>query len=648
MAPTALRRPPPETIPDGPGCYLFKDPAGRTLYVGKARSLRKRLANYFQPVEALHPRTQQMLEQACSVEWIVASNEVESLHLEYNLIKANRPRYNVRYRDDKSYPYLAFTVGEEVPRAMVMRGPKRPGTRVFGPYAHAYAIRETFDLLLRTFPIRTCSRGVFERCRRAGRPCLLFDIGKCSGPCVGRVSADDHRGIVEEFMAFMDGGFEPVTRRLELAMSEAAARTEFERAARLRDQLASVRTAIERQAVVSGRDEDLDVIGVVEDDLEAALQVFFVRGGRMVGRKGFVVDKVEDLEPAELIGSFLRDLYMVEDQVPPEILVQVRPAEPAVLGEWLSERRGGRVAVRVPVRGEKRALLETAAANAAEAFAQHKLRRRSDFDARARQLASLQEALCIPEAPLRIECFDISNLGASEAVGSMVVFEDGMPKRSEYRRFRIRTVEGQDDFAMMAEVIRRRFARYLKERAEPAATGGRFAYPPNLVVVDGGAGQLGAALGAMAEVGMTGTAVVGLAKRLEEVYLPGGEAPVRLARGSEALHLLQHVRDEAHRVAVGYHRRLRARRSTASALDAVPGIGRERKRLLLRRFGSVGRILQASEDDLAAIVPRPVAGRIHRYLRGEGAGGSGGPRRPPGARRSTPPAVEPPDRRRGR
>ncbi|HVL32927.1 MAG TPA: excinuclease ABC subunit UvrC, partial [Actinomycetota bacterium] len=508
-----------------------------------------------------------MLEQAADVEWIVAGNEVESLHLEYNLIKVHRPRFNVRYRDDKSYPYLAITVGDEFPRATVMRGKRKPGVRLFGPYAHAYAIRETLDLLLRTFPMRTCSQGVFDRCRRVDRPCLFYDIGKCAGPCVGHVGPQEHRGIVDELIRFLEGDYEPVLDRLDKEMHEASNTLEFERAARLRDQLASVRKAIEKQVVVSDRNEHFDVIGFVEDDIEASLQVFFVRGGRMVGRKGFVVDKVEELESAELLAGFMRDLYMAEDEIPREILVPVVPADDDVLRAWLAERRGTKVEIRVPQRGEKRVLMETVTQNATESFSQHKLKRRSDFAARAKQLNSLQEALGLPDAPLRIECYDISNLGPSEKVGSMVVFEDGLPKRSDYRRFAIKGVEGQDDFASMAEVIRRRFTAYLAEQNEPRDKPGKFAYPPNLIVIDGGWGQLNAALGILADLGLQHIAAVGLMKRFEEVCVPGRDEPVQIPRGSEALYLIQHVRDEAHRFAVRYHRTLRNKKTTQSALD---------------------------------------------------------------------------------
>ncbi|MCA1832524.1 MAG: excinuclease ABC subunit UvrC [Actinobacteria bacterium] len=611
-----LNRPSSSTIPDRPGCYLFRDERHRVIYVGKALSLRKRLSNYFGDPASLHARTAAMVEQARDVEWIVAANEVESLHLEYNLIKQHSPRFNVRYRDDKSYPFLAITWGEEYPRAMVMRGSKKKGVRYFGPYAHAYAIRETLDLLLRTFPMRTCSQGVFDRARRIKRPCLMYDIGKCAAPCTGFIDADGHRRVAEELCAFVGGRTDPVVKRLESEMRDAATREEFERAARLRDQLTSVRKAIEKQVAVTDSNASFDAIDVAEDDLEAAVQVFFIRHGRITGRKGFVVDKVEDLAPGALLAGFVRDLYMDGSEVPPEILVPSLPADMDVLKKWLSEQRTAKVDFHVPQRGERRALLETVGQNAREAFVQHKLKRRKDFEARAKALRALQDELNLPDAPLRIECFDISNLGPTEVVGSMVVFEDGLPKRSDYRKFKIKSVTGQDDFASMHEVISRRFARARTEDED--AKPRKFAYPPNLLVIDGGKGQLNAALAAMSELGVQDVTAVGLAKRFEEVYLPEKPEPVIVPRGSDALYLLQHIRDEAHRFAITYHRTLRNKKTTASALDAIPGIGPERKRILLRKFGSVRRILQASENDLAQVVPANVAGRIHAYLRGLG------------------------------
>jgi excinuclease ABC subunit C len=622
-------RPKPDQIPDHPGVYLFRDAGGRVIYVGKAISLRKRVASYFQPLRNLHPRTAAMVDASASLEWVLVQNEVEALQLEYNLIKQHRPRYNVRYRDDKSYPWLAVTIGEEYPRPRVERGAKRKGTRYFGPYTHAYAIRETLDLLLRTFPMRTCSQGVFDRQRRLGRPCILYDINKCSGPCVGHISADAHFQIVEEFISFMEGRTRPVLRRLEEEMREAAEELNFEMAARLRDQLASVRKAMERQQMVSSAPEDFDIAAFAEDDLEAAVQVFFVRRGRVVGQRGFVVDKVEELDTAVLAATFVQQLYGDrEDEVPREILLPVLPDGEDALRQWLAGLRGGPVDFRVPQRGEKRALLETVTANAKESFTIHKLKRASDFDARARALKEIQEHLDLPVAPLRIECYDISNLQGSQVVGSMVVFEDGLPRKSEYRRFQVRTVDGQDDFASLREVLSRRLARLASENqdqraaadaeetelvaeleasgepgepAEPPKGARKFAYPPSLIVVDGGRPQLAAAIDALEEAGRTDLPVIGLAKRMEEVYMPGSPDPIVLPRTSEGLYLLQRVRDEAHRFAIAYHRKLRGRSMTTSALDGIPGVGEGRRKQLVRHFGSPRKVAQATVEEIAEV-----------------------------------------------
>lgn len=598
---------------------MFKDPAGRVIYVGKAKSLRSRLSNYF--ASDLHPRTAAMVEAASSLEWIITDNEVEALHLEVSLIKEYRPRYNVRYRDDKSYPYLAVTLDEEFPRARVMRGKRRKGVRYYGPFAHAYAIRETLDLLLRTFPVRTCSQGVFDRCRRRGKPCLLFHIERCSGPCVGAVDAEEHRKIVLELCDFLDGNTKPILARLEEAMKEAAAGEEFEAAARYRDQLQQVRKAIERQQMVSTRADDVDVIGLEEDDLEAAFQVFFVRKGRVTGRKGFIVDKVEDLDTGALTAGFLETLYS-DNEVPKRVLVPAEPSDRGLLESWLGEKRGARVSISIPKRGEMRALLETVTENARQAFKQHRMKRASDFAARSRQLRELQEALGMDEAPLRIECFDISNTGPTEAVGSMVVFEDGSPKRSDYRRFAIRWSTGQDDFANMGEVVRRRFARYLEDRSAEEPTKKRFAYPPNLVVIDGGKGQLRRAVEAMDELGIDDVTTVSLAKRMEEVFLPDRSDPIVIPRGSEALYLLQQIRDEAHRFAVEYHRKRRSKAMTKSILDDVPGLGEVRRKKLLKHFGSVKRMRQATLDELDGVpgIPRSVAEGVYRVLHGATSG----------------------------
>jgi excinuclease ABC subunit C len=614
---TALERPQAGTIPTQPGVYLFRDHEGRVIYVGKAKSLRSRLSNYFGP--ELHPRTRAMVEAAADVEWIVTDREVEALHLEVNLIKQHRPRYNVRYRDDKSYPYLAITLDEEYPRARVMRGAKKRGVKYYGPFAHAYAIRDTLDLLLRTFPMRTCSQGVFDRCRRRNRPCLLFDIERCAGPCVRAVSADEHRRIALQLCDFLEGNTKPVITRLETQMKEASTRQEYELAAKMRDQLNNVRKAIERQQMVSSEKEEMDAIGLDQNDLEAALQVFFVRRGRVTGRKGYIVDKVEDLESPQLVARFLERMY-ADGEIPRQILVPVEPDDKDVIEEWLTEMRGSKVSVRVPQRGEKRALLETVTENARQAFAQHRLKRSTDFAARSRQLRELQGHLAMMEAPLRIECFDISNTGPTEAVGSMVVFEDGLPKRSDYRRFAIKWTSGPDDVAMMGEVIRRRFARFLEERSNGGPLR-RFSYAPNLVVIDGGKGQLNRAVEVMEELGVEGVTTVALAKRMEEVFVPGRAGPIHIPRTSEALYLLQQIRDEAHRFAVTYHRTRRGKRMTQSVLDGVPGLGPGRRKKLLRTFGSVKRLRDASVEELAAVrgIPRPVAEAVNAALHGEPA-----------------------------
>jgi excinuclease ABC subunit C len=613
-----LPRPKAAEVPDAPGAYLFRDTDGRVIYVGKAKSLRKRLASYWS--RPLHPRTSAMVDAARKVEWIVASGEVDALHLEYNLIQEHRPRFNVRYRDDKSYPYLAVTVGERWPRATVTRSKRRKGVRFFGPYAHAYAIRDTLDALTRVFPVRTCSNGFFDQRRRAGRPCLYYDIGRCLGPCVPDktgVTEDEYRATVDALCDFLGGNYRPVMRDLEREMAAAAAAEEYEKAARYRDRLNAALKAIEHQEMVLGHRDHIDVVGMAEDDLEAAFQVFFVRGGRVMGRKGWVVDRVEDLDTPGLVSSFLRELYMDREEVPPRILVPSWPVDRELLERWLAERRDGRVQIGVPARGDKKRLLQVVATNAKESFVRHKMKRASDFAARSRALNELGEALGLQDPPLRIEAYDISNLGSESTVGSMVVFEDGLPKRSDYRRFEIKSVPGQDDFASMDEMLRRRFSRYLKERDEPAEKRRRFAYPPSLVVVDGGRGQLNVALRVLEDLHLD-IPVIGLAKRLEEVYLPGQPEPLLIPRGAESLFVLQHVRDEAHRFAIEYHRKKRERRAMASPLDDVPGVGPARKRALLRRFGSLARLSRATEEEIAATpgVGPALAGEISARLRG--------------------------------
>jgi excinuclease ABC subunit C len=610
-----VERPPTGTIPDGPGSYQFKDRDGRVIYVGKASSLRSRLSNYFQ--KHLPARTAQMVATAESVEWIQVANDVEALMLEYNLIKQHRPRFNVRLVDDKSYPFLAVTVGDDWPRPMVMRGAKRKGVRYYGPFAHAYAIRETLDLLLRTFPLRTCSDNKFNLHQKQGRPCLLFHIEKCAGPCVGEIDREAYQALTDELLAFLDGDTDDIVKRLEREMQAAASELEFERAARLRDQLASVRKAIERQAMVAERNEDFDVLGLAEDELEAAVQVFFVRRGRVVGRKGFIVDKVEDLQPGELIGDILEGLYgePLPLGLPKTVLVPSEPDDTDLYERWLGSLRGSAVKVRVPQRGDKRALQETVTRNASEELVRHRLRRSSDHNSRARALNELQEHLGLPTAPLRIECYDMSHIQGTDYVGSMVVLEDGLPKKSEYRRFKIKTVDGNDDFAAMEEVLTRRLKAYLAERElPPGEREGKFAYPPQLLLVDGGKGQLSVAERVLQELGL-GEEIpcASLAKRFEEVYVPGQADPIRLPRQSEALYMLQRIRDEAHRFAITFHRELRGKRMTTSVLDEVPGLGPVRRRRLIKELGGVTAVKRAELDQLQSLawLPATVAQAVY-------------------------------------
>ena len=522
-----MRRPPTGTIPEDPGSYQFKDAHGRVIYVGKASNLRQRLSNYFQSPRNLHPRTRQMVEIAESVEWTIVRNEVEALMLEYSLIKQHQPRFNVRLRDDKSYPFLAVTVDEQWPRATVMRGRKRKGTRYFGPYAHAYAIRDTLDLLLRSFPIRTCSAAKFNQHERLGRPCLLFHIEKCAGPCVGEIEEMPYRELVRELCDFLAGDTDEIIDRLEAEMKLAATELEFEKAARLRDRLIAVRKAVEKQQMVADKNEDIDVIGIADDELEASVQMFFVRKGRVVGRKGFVLDKVEELTPGRLIDRILESVYGEEPVTgyPKQVLVPYVPDDVATYEEWLSYMRESRVQIRVPQRGDKRALMETVTRNAGEQFTRHRMKRASDHNTRSRALTELQQVLDLPEAPLRIECYDMAHLQGTDYVGSMVVLEDGLPNKREYRRFKVH-VEGNDDYAAMEEVITRRLQAYLDERDRPIGESGdrpgKFAYPPQLLLVDGGKGQLGVAKRVVDALGLTDEIpVAGLAKRFEEVFVPG-------------------------------------------------------------------------------------------------------------------------------
>ncbi|MEV0194668.1 excinuclease ABC subunit UvrC [Kitasatospora purpeofusca] len=642
MADPSTYRPAPGAIPTSPGVYKFRDAHGRVIYVGKAKSLRPRLSSYFQDLAGLHPRTATMVTTAASVEWTVVATEVEALQLEYSWIKEFDPRFNVKYRDDKSYPELAVTLNEEFPRVQVMRGAHRKGVRYFGPYGHAWAIRETVDLLLRVFPVRTCSNGVFKRATQVGRPCLLGYIGKCAAPCVGRITPEDHRALAEDFCDFMAGRTGNYLRRLEAEMQEAAADLEYEKAARLRDDIGALKRAMEKNAIVLADATDADLLAVAEDELEAAVQIFHVRGGRVRGQRGWVTDKVEDVDTAGLVEHALQQLYggvggAAEDRgeaVPREVLVPALPDPVEPVREWLGGLRGAQVDLRIPQRGDKKDLMATVQRNAQQALALHKTKRASDLTTRSRALQEITDALELDSVPLRIECFDISHLQGEDVVASMVVFEDGLARKSEYRRFEIKGFEGQDDVRSMHEVISRRFRRYLQERertgewavpeegpedAADAAVDGaataadadgtraedgrprRFAYPPQLLVVDGGQPQVAAAQRALDELGIDDIALCGLAKRLEEVWLPGEDDPVVLPRSSEGLYLLQRVRDEAHRFAIGYQRGKRSKRLTAGELDSVPGLGETRRQALLKHFGSLKKLRAATVDELCAV-----------------------------------------------
>lgn len=638
MADPASYRPRPGEIPTSPGVYRFRDTHGRVIYVGKAKSLRSRLSSYFQNPAQLHPRTRQMVNTGASVEWTVVNTEVEALQLEYAWIKEFDPRFNVKYRDDKSYPYLAVTWAEEVPRAMVMRGAKRKGNRYYGPFAHAWAIRETLDLATRVFPIRTCSKGVYNRAAAAGRPCLLGYIDKCSAPCVGAVTPEQHREIVDDFCRFMSGDTAGLLRDLRGRMEQAAADLDFENAARLRDDLGALEKVLEKSAVVFNETVDADLFGIADDELEAAVQVFHVRGGRIRGQRGWVVDK-EDHPTAEAIEHLLRQFYGTGDEeIPREVLVSTDPTDHEVLTEWLSSMRGSQVTIRTPERGDKATLLRTVIRNAEESLARHKMSRAGDLTARSAALAELEEALGLAEAPLRIECYDISHTQGENSVGSMVVFEDGLPRKSEYRRFIVR--EPADDTRAMAEVLTRRFRHGtsspegddLSDGPRQGASDGagdstsprpakRFAYPPQLIVVDGGLPQVNSARAALDAAGAEDIAVVGLAKRLEEVWVPGDDFPLVLPRSSDALFLLQRLRDEAHRFAITFHRQRRSKAMTASELDTVPGLGPARRRALLEAFGTVRAIRAATPEELAAVpgIGPGLARTVQEHLSGSTA-----------------------------
>ena len=612
-------------IPDAPGSYQFKDEQGGVIYVGKAINLRSRVGSYFADPQTLHPRTAKMMSVATSVEWIEVRNEVEALILEYNLIKEHRPRFNIRLRDDKSYPFLAITLDEEWPRAMVMRGRRRKGTKYFGPYVNAWVIRDTLELVLRTFPVRTCSNGVFKQHNRFGRPCLLFHIEKCSGPCVGNVEAEQYSKYVHDLQRFLNGDSDEIVNKIELEMKQASSVQDFERAAVFRDRLTHINKALERQQMVGDQSENIDVIGIADDEFEASVQVFYVRRGRVMGRNGFILDKVEDVSSGLLMDRILESIYGDSPPlgVPKEVLVSQAPESLQAMEQWLEKERGTKVEIRVPSRGDKKELLATVVKNATDEFARHRMKRASDHNSRSRALTELQDLLNLPEAPLRIECYDMAHLQGTDYVGSMVVLEDGLPIKREYRKFKIKDVPGNDDYAAMKEVLTRRLSAYIAERDMPVEQRGdrpgKFAYPPQLILVDGGKGQLGIAIEVISELGLEHEIpVASLAKRLEEVFIPNRQNAVDVPRGSDALFMLQVIRDEAHRFANSFHRELRGKRMTKGALDGVPGLGEARKKRLIAHFGSVASVKKASLDNLLSLgwLPEVVAREVFKHIHG--------------------------------
>ena len=608
-------------IPVGPGSYQFKDEHGRIIYVGKAANLRSRIASYFVDPALLHTRTSTMVAAAHDVTWIEVDNEVAALLLEYNLIKQHRPRFNVRLRDDKSYPFLAVTLDDEWPRAVVMRGRKRKGTKYFGPFAHAWAIRDTLDALLRTFPVRTCSPAKFRQHERLGRPCLLFHIEKCAGPCVKGVAADTYAGHVQGLVRFLGGDTDGIREDLERLMTDAARHERFEDAARLRDRIGAIDRALEHQVMVGERGDDFDVVALCDSDLEASVHVFYARKGRVLGNNGYVIDKSEPLDSGELMRRVLVDLYADEPALgwPKEVMVSVEPDELAVCEALLSEHRGSRVEIRVPQRGDRRDLLATVTKNANDALIRHKMRRASDHNSRSRALSELQDVLGLSQAPLRIECFDMAHLHGTDYVGSMVVLEDGLPLKREYRKFNVVSVAGNDDYAAMREVLTRRLSAYVAERDAPvgerSAKPSKFAYPPQLLLVDGGKGQLGVAVDVVRELGLEDEInVASIAKRFEEVYVPGSSEPLRIPRGSDALYMLQLIRDEAHRFANTFHRERRSKRMKSSELDGIKGLGPARRERLLKELGGMSGVRSASFDRLQSVswLPDEVAAAVHQ------------------------------------
>ena len=612
-------------IPVTPGSYQFRDAQGRVIYVGKAINLRSRVSSYFADPKTLHPRTASMMSFAEKVEWIEVRNEVDALLLEYSLIKEHKPRFNIRLQDDKSFPFLSISTDEEWPRAMMFRGKRRKGVRYFGPYVHPGAIRDTLELLLRTFPVRTCAASKFKQHERLGRPCLLFHIEKCSGPCVGEVSATEYKVHVDGLMKFLNGDNTEIVAAMEQQMIAASNATDFERAAKIRDRLTAIHQVLEKQQMVGVQEDDLDVIGIAQDEITAAVQIFFVRKGRVIGRNGFILDKVEDVSAELLVDRILENVYGDEPAlgIPKQVLVPVLPESHEAVEKWLSDVRTTQVSVRVPMRGDKRELQETVTMNATKELARHRLKRSADQHSRTMALNDLQKLLLLPHFPLRIECYDMAHLHGTDYVGSMVVLEDGLPAKTEYRRFKIKDVPGNDDYAAMREVLMRRLSAYKKERdlpiSERGSKPGKFAYAPQLILVDGGKGQLGVAIDVIKELGLENEIpVASLAKRLEEVFVPGSSMPIDVPRGSEALFMLQVIRDEAHRFANTFHRQLRGKRMKVSGLDGIPGLGVARKEKLMQVFGSMKSLREASVDEILAqsglpqVVSQAVFNALHQ------------------------------------
>ncbi len=612
-----ITKPDSQLIPNTPGSYQFKDAFGRVIYVGKAKVLRSRINSYFQPIDKLHTRTQQMIQEAESVEWIQVQNEVEALILEHSLIQEHQPRFNVRLRDDKSYPFLAVTTADEWPRAMLTRGKLKKGNRYFGPYVEVKAIRDTLDLLQRTFPLRTCTENKYRRHEKLQKPCLEFHIKKCCGPCVDKVTPEEYQQLVRDLLRFLEGHTDDVVEDLVSHMKIASKEQDYERAARYRDRLFNVQKAAEKQVMVGTRSEDFDVVTYVDDEFEAAAHAFFVRNGRVLGQRSFILDKAENLPTGVLQSRILEKLYIEANPLgnPKAIFVETEPHNKEFYEAWLSGERGSKVQIRIPQKGTKKTLMETVRLNAEDAFKRHRLKRLGDHNSRSKALNDLQKFLNLPNSPLRIECYDMSHLQGSNYVGSMVVMEDAILKKKDYRKFKIKSIDGNDDYAAMAEVVRRRLMNLLKEESDQSNDASSFSYPPQLLLVDGGKGQLSATVAVLKELNLfERIPVASLAKRNEEIFLPGKSEPVILPRNSESLYLLQRIRDESHRFAITYHRQLRKREMKDSVLNGVSGLGPSRRARLIKEFGSINKIRQATLEDLLKLtwLPEGVAKSVYQ------------------------------------